>query len=331
MTAVVATNTLTVSRLELKVGYEWRVSAACGTLLSDWSDVCSFNSSIAGSGSCATEEPTCEDGIKNQGEEDVDCGGPCVACPTCGDGLQNQGETGVDCGGPCTPCATCDDGIQNQGETGKDCGGPCPACITCDDGLQNGSEEGIDCGGDCAPCVVCAVPNNLALGLNGASAKFTWTAVESAFGYVLELRDRINNTLVRYELTSNVYTGRLPNVRNYDAWRVATRCTEEVQSEWSEWSFFPVRRTGELATPGDFTLYPNPVQSVLSLVFDPVPQTLTRFLVIDLNGKPVVSGEVKPGTTEATIDLSLLNPGVYILQVKSDHLFGVRRFVVQRE
>ncbi len=47
---------------------------------------------------------------------------------TCTDGIQNQGETGVDCGGPCPPCPTCNDGIQNQGETGVDCGGPCPPC-----------------------------------------------------------------------------------------------------------------------------------------------------------------------------------------------------------
>ncbi|WP_437925629.1 PKD domain-containing protein [Sorangium sp. So ce291] len=47
---------------------------------------------------------------------------------TCSDGIQNQGETGVDCGGPCGACATCSDGIQNQGETGVDCGGPCGAC-----------------------------------------------------------------------------------------------------------------------------------------------------------------------------------------------------------
>jgi len=47
---------------------------------------------------------------------------------SCSDGIQNQNETGVDCGGPCTACATCSDGIQNQGETGIDCGGPCPAC-----------------------------------------------------------------------------------------------------------------------------------------------------------------------------------------------------------
>jgi len=51
---------------------------------------------------------------------------------SCSDGIQNQGETGVDCGGSCAACAvapTCSDGIQNQGETGVDCGGPCAACV----------------------------------------------------------------------------------------------------------------------------------------------------------------------------------------------------------
>lgn len=48
---------------------------------------------------------------------------------SCTDGLMNQGEQGIDCGGPCAnQCPTCVDGIMNQGETGVDCGGPCPAC-----------------------------------------------------------------------------------------------------------------------------------------------------------------------------------------------------------
>jgi len=90
--------------------------------------------------------PTCSDGIQNQGETTVDCGGPCAAC-TCSDGLRNQGEAAVDCGGPfCPACPTCSDGAQNQGETDVDCGGPCPACPTCSDGIQNGGELGIDCG-----------------------------------------------------------------------------------------------------------------------------------------------------------------------------------------
>ena len=29
---------------------------------------------------------------------------PSKPCPTCNDGVQNQGETGIDCGGPCTTC-----------------------------------------------------------------------------------------------------------------------------------------------------------------------------------------------------------------------------------
>jgi hypothetical protein len=90
-------------------------------------------------GPCKTENASCFDGIKNQNEEGVDCGGVCPPCLTrpqkasCFDALVNchdgACETGVDCGGPCPPCLpTCSDGVQNQGETGVDCGGACPPC-----------------------------------------------------------------------------------------------------------------------------------------------------------------------------------------------------------
>ena len=53
---------------------------------------------------------------------------------TCNDGIMNQGETGIDCGGPnCQPCTTavvtCSDGIQNGDETGVDFGGSCAKII----------------------------------------------------------------------------------------------------------------------------------------------------------------------------------------------------------
>lgn len=106
--------------------------------------------------SCPSDpiDATCNDGIQNQGETGVDCGGPCSACtpePTCNDGIQNQGETGVDTGGPCQPAPTCSDGIQNGDETGIDTGGSCPPLPTCSDGIQNGDETGIDTGGSCPP------------------------------------------------------------------------------------------------------------------------------------------------------------------------------------
>ena len=100
-------------------------------------------------------EPTCDDGIQNGDETDIDCGGSCVACATCDDGIQNGDETDIDCGGSCSACATCDDGIQNGDETDIDCGGSCAACATCNDGIQNGDETDIDCGGSCAACATC--------------------------------------------------------------------------------------------------------------------------------------------------------------------------------
>lgn len=51
--------------------------------------------------------PTCNDGIKNGDETDIDCGGSCKSCeqePTCEDGIKNGDETSIDCGGSCKPC-----------------------------------------------------------------------------------------------------------------------------------------------------------------------------------------------------------------------------------
>src|SRR3989344_142350 len=49
---------------------------------------------------------------------------------TCTDGIRNNGEDGVDCGGSCSSCQTCSDGILNQNEDDVDCGGSCSARLT---------------------------------------------------------------------------------------------------------------------------------------------------------------------------------------------------------
>jgi len=103
---------------------------------------------------------TCQDGILNQDETFVDCGGVCEICETCVDGIQNQTEFGIDCGGTCPPCISCFDGIQNQDETGIDCGGSCPECETCFDGILNQNETETDCGGICLPCVILCPAEN---------------------------------------------------------------------------------------------------------------------------------------------------------------------------
>ena len=119
---------------------------------------------------------TCVDGVRNQDESDVDCGGqacsPCdvgQACneagdcvslvcsgntcqaPACTDGAKNGDETDVDCGGSCAPCAP------NQGcSVPEDCtSGICEneVCVpaSCRDGVLNGTETDLDCGGPSCP------------------------------------------------------------------------------------------------------------------------------------------------------------------------------------
>jgi hypothetical protein len=64
--------------------------------------------------SCSDDE-TCSDGIQNQDEMGVDCGGVCTACVTCTDGVQNGDEEGVDCGG--TDCDACLVGVHGEWES----------------------------------------------------------------------------------------------------------------------------------------------------------------------------------------------------------------------
>jgi alpha-tubulin suppressor-like RCC1 family protein len=71
----------------------------------------------------------------------------------CHNGVRDDGETAVDCGGECPPC---EDG--KGCETGADCQSlSCPShtCVParCDDMIKNGDETDVDCGGpSCAPC-----------------------------------------------------------------------------------------------------------------------------------------------------------------------------------
>ena len=59
--------------------------------------------------------------------ETVNSQGVVVRDDTCNNGVMDEGETGVDCGGPCPPC-TCFNGILDPGEFAVDCGGPCQPC-----------------------------------------------------------------------------------------------------------------------------------------------------------------------------------------------------------
>lgn len=106
------------------------------------------NSNGSSTQKCA---PGCNDASCSASETCETCPRDCN-CPTCHDGIKNQSEQGVDCGGPCPACSTppsCSDHIRNQGEQQTDCGGPCPPCTTCPNGVCDASETCSGCPSDC--------------------------------------------------------------------------------------------------------------------------------------------------------------------------------------
>ena len=94
-------------------------------------------SGVCEDGSCA--EPTCDDGVLNGSESDVDCGGDCGPCD---DGAACLGPddcvSDVCAAGTCAE-PTCEDGVLNGDETDTDCGGSCGGCdlgATCNTGAD---------------------------------------------------------------------------------------------------------------------------------------------------------------------------------------------------
>jgi hypothetical protein len=243
-----------VRGLPRNTNLEWQVRASYfDGWLSDWSEICQFNSSDpAGMSSC----DNCFDGIQNGNETGVDCGGSCTPCASCEDGVQNGDETGVDCGGSCTPCASCEDGVQNGDETSVDCGGTlCEPCPTCYDGIQNQGEYWVDGGGPCS-----SVPPTPTLkyveGIVSGQAYLVWThlPMDEPYwnGFYYTIRIRVTGTehwtefqAISYDpeyyipssfIEGNTYGFRvrgLPRNTNLE-WQVRARFSDLEPSEWSE-------------------------------------------------------------------------------------------------
>ena len=88
----------------------------------------------------------------------VDASLPDVAedAASCSNGLLDDDETDVDCGGECSPC-----GVGSACKTGGDCRSArcnneqCEGNVvapSCDDSTRNQDESDVDCGGRCSPC-----------------------------------------------------------------------------------------------------------------------------------------------------------------------------------
>jgi hypothetical protein len=139
-----------------------------------------FSIHIAPQGTCTDPSPraTCNNGVRDFLETDVDCGG--TACATVGK-LCASGQTCTvdsDCSlsGSCGAtgvCSNCNDGIRNGDESDVDCGGACDKCSagqTCIQGL------------DCADNLFCYTADAAGAVTAGRGSEIQWTQVVSNDG-----------------------------------------------------------------------------------------------------------------------------------------------------
>lgn len=119
--------------------------AACDADADCESDICG-DACESGAGLCC-QAATCDDGIENAGEADIDCGGESAACPRCAEGRTCVAD------GDCTSGAC---------EQGRCCGGVLGDCTRCAERLSvTQSCSGAAEGGlaDCSAFLECLTRN----------------------------------------------------------------------------------------------------------------------------------------------------------------------------
>jgi len=132
---------------------------------------------MSGGGDNKPLPESCRNGVKDDDETDIDCGGSCAPCDTSMACAMPNDCASLNCTNGVCLAATCSDMIANGDESDVDCGGPaCLDCVNgkdctsstdcasrictdgmcvdpgCADGIENGDETDVDCGGSCAAC-----------------------------------------------------------------------------------------------------------------------------------------------------------------------------------
>ena len=274
------------------------------------------------------------------------CGGDGGPPETCSDGILNNGETEVDCGGPnCEPCGgeeTCSDGILNNGETEVDCGGPnCEPCggeESCTDGILNNGETEVDCGGpNCDPCDgggTCDTPSGtFASKIKPKRAQLNWSAVGSATSYNIQIDEAGQTNWNDFSASSTKITiSGLSNGQSYD-WRVQAVCGGDL-SAWSSICSFTAGNSSSgdcgsrvlVDINKDVILFPNPASETISIT-DVNQESVINVQIMGLNGQAMITASVQDAIRGITIQS--LNPGIYLMKVNFiDNTADIKKFVI---
>jgi hypothetical protein len=148
---------------------------------------------------CVCQAPSCNDGVKNGNEADVDCGGSCEkkcvdaeTCNTAADCVSGVcGGAGEHDGGPglCQP-PSCSDGVLNGTETAVDCGssGKCPEGETCQSCAGCTTGEDCNMGTDCTSGIcsgtggTCSCPTGMTEAATNVGVPYCIDNYEVTFG-----------------------------------------------------------------------------------------------------------------------------------------------------
>lgn len=92
----------------------------------------------------------------------------------------------------------------------------------------------------------------------------------------------------------------------------------------------PAVSVGELNSSAlKLWVYPNPVDESLQIRWDK-QASQAEIKVLDLRGRLVLQQWYNGELPQLALDVAMLNPGMYILEVRTDGVYGQRRFVVNR-
>jgi hypothetical protein len=145
------------------------------TSIASTTSTSSSTTTSTSSSTTTTAAATCVDGIQNQDETDVDCGG--TICPTCTPGDSCLVGTDCDssvCTGLICQAASCTDGVENGSETDIDCGGSCPADCALGQGCSVNGDCISSCSGGTCVCANQAFTFNISSNTGGSFDPAEW-------------------------------------------------------------------------------------------------------------------------------------------------------------
>lgn len=330
-------------------------AAACGNTLSDWYGA--FGNSW--SGLSAYLDPLGTGAMTLNGLN----GGGTTA--TCSDGIQNQGETGIDCGGPnCAPCAGCTDVTINYNTIEAGWGiwtdGGTDAARVTDATNSYSPSNSLRIRDNTSTSLVTTTSQNFTSYAN-LTVEFVFRGVGMETGEDFWLQISTNGGTTYTTVASYVFNASLLNSTFYAATvpiagpftsttRLRFRCDASDDTDQVFIDNIRIRGCQNPAVTGNvasqsadnfiqsdaqnevFSLYPNPANDMINLSFEAELTGPVSITVLDMQGKIIRNETVVPvqGVNVFNLDTSSLIDGFYLIQMSSNDIVHTKRFMVSR-